>query len=115
MYCKACGSEVTGEFGFCPVCGAALDPSAAPEASEMPAYAETKPFGITHVAVIILGLVAGFAVTYFFGWSLFILIPILFFGTGSGELRRILNYFALGMLAGLCLGIFLRSTHFNIF
>ncbi len=111
MFCPSCGSEVSGEYGFCPVCGATLDTSWEPET---PVHEEErKPFGAMHVAAIAGGLGLGFSVTYFLGWTLFILIPVLMFGSGTGEVRRLLSYFALGMVVGLVIGILARSTRFN--
>ncbi len=114
MYCQACGSEVSGEYGFCPVCGAKLDPSAEPEAPAHPEEPAGNASWAIRVGVAAAGAVLGFSVSYFLGWTLFILVPIVLFGTGTGETRRILTFFALGLMVGLVLGVFMRSAHFII-
>ncbi|MBR4226641.1 MAG: zinc ribbon domain-containing protein [Candidatus Methanomethylophilaceae archaeon] len=112
MYCESCGSEVSGEYGFCPVCGARLDPSSVQEVpiqEERPADGKVWAIRIGAAAA---GALIGFLVSYFLGWMLFILVPVFLFGTGAGEIRSILNFFALGLLAGMMIGLVAGSTHF---
>lgn len=117
MLCQSCGSEVSGEYGFCPVCGARLDPSTIPERSEAPSYTEPEATGKTwaiRAGAAAAGAALGFSISYYLGWTLFILVPIVLFGTGYGEIRRILSFFALGLIIGLVIGIFMRSGSLSV-
>lgn len=117
MLCQSCGSEVSGEYGFCPVCGARLDPSTVPERPEAPFHAEPEATGKTwaiRAGAAAAGAALGFSISYYLGWTLFILVPIVLFGTGSGEIRRVLSFFALGLVIGLVIGIFMRSSSLSV-
>ncbi len=112
MYCQSCGSEVSGEFGFCPVCGSEFGPAVPEEEPE----AETgSRFGMLSLAAVLSGLAAGFLISFILGWTFFVLVPILFFGTGAGGIRRVLTFLSIGMVSGMCIGFLLRIMHISLF
>ncbi len=96
------------------MCGAKLDPSAAPEEPVREEAPAGNPSWAFRSGAAAIGAVIGFSVSYFLGWTLFILVPIVLFGTGSGETRRIITFFAIGLMAGLAVGVTMRILHINL-
>ena len=106
MYCRECGKEIDGGYGFCPYCGSKaggieIDSDVQETAAE--------PSRLTPLSYVLFAvcLAAGVAASYLIGgFFAFLLFPLLI--VRGSFFRRLLSICVFGVVLGACIGFGLR-------